>query len=143
MTAVVYTDASHDHIRKIAACGYCIVVKGRLQKVEVYLYSHVQTTTHAETLAITAGMQNAFDIKGVKQIVINSDSRNALSNISAKRILYDNQDVFDTIEVFNQFSISFKFNHVRGHNGNKYNELVDYYCNTHLRLLRKQIRTRK
>lgn len=65
MTAVVYTDASHDQRIKIATCGYCIVLDGKLIKHEVYLYENVRTNNDAETLAITIGLQQAFAIKGV------------------------------------------------------------------------------
>lgn len=142
MTAIVYTDASHDSDRKIAACGHCILYgnRNKLIKHQVLLYENIHTPTNAECIAIVNGIQDAFMLKGVKVIVVNTDCKGisvALRSAKKGHKQLKKYDAFnelkETIIVCEENGIEVFVNHIKGHNGHKYNTMIDTSCRTNLR----------
>jgi ribonuclease HI len=130
MIAVVYSDASYCHKNDIAACGFIVLFGHRIVKHQVILVKGLKTPTGAELYSLVVGIQYAFLLNDVKSIQANTDCI-ALVNKVKSRKKY--AELFDTIEIVEEFGIGFTLRHVKGHAYNKYNNKIDNSCITELR----------
>ena len=138
MDISVYTDASYCHKTKIAACGYCILKYGEFLFHEVVLYSDVLSSTQAESLAISAGLQKAFLINDVKSISVNSDCITLSDKYKRTRNKTQYKEMKEVIAIIKEHKIGISINFLRGHNGHTYNEFIDKSCKLNLRNYLKQ-----
>lgn len=136
MEVTVYTDASHDRTNKIAACGYCILVNGVLVKHTVYFIGEIYKIDAAEAFAVELALQYAFLMEGVTGIKVFTDHLAIITRKKERNIRYSELDT--TIEIINEHNIWVRFCHVKAHNGDKYNCLVDKSCNKALKEFRRK-----
>lgn len=137
MEVTIYTDASYDRHLKIATCGYCLLVDGKLIKHTVYFAEEVQRVVIAESLAVELALQEAFLMKGVVGIKIYTDHNAIITKKKDRQMWFSELDTI--IEIIKEHDIWVRFCHVKAHNGDKYNCLVDLSCKKHLRKLRERI----
>lgn len=137
MEVTIYTDASYDRHLNIATCSYCLLVDDKLIKHTVYFVENIHRVIVAESLAVELALQDAFLMEGVTGIKIFTDHV-AIINKKRDRALYFSE--LDTIiDIIKEHDIWVRFCHVKAHNGDKYNCLVDLSCKKHLRKLRERI----
>lgn len=139
MIVVAYTDASHCHKNNVSACGYCVLVNGKMVKHEVTLVGGLRVSDQAEAYAVTAALQYAFLIQGVKSITINTDWR-TVTTMKEWRLKKYFTELYDTIEIIREHRIGLTLTYVRGHSNNELNNLVDKSC---LKTLRQFINQNK
>ena len=139
MTAIVYTDASFKYPDKVAASGHIILINGVMVKHQVHLLE-ISNSHCAEIYAVTTAIQEAFLIKGVKQIFVNTDHQ-AIITRKYKRPKY--QDLDDAIEKSWQAGIPVTINHVRGHAENRYNIFIDKSCGDMLKKYLNEVKSKE
>lgn len=130
MKYIVYTDGAYSQMNDEGAYAFVILtelnneVKRFAEKI-----TH-ETNNRAELKAIiNAIIQLPQD---AKDVVVYSDSQYALYTLSGQWKRKANKDLFeiwDDVIKERGLSISIEYRWVRGHNGNKYNELCDKLCN--------------
>lgn len=131
MNATIYTDASHCEKNGISACGFCVLVGGKLIKHQVLVLEGIAHIAAAEIYAITTAMQWAYLLPGIKSAYVNTDCAMATST---KRTHGWLKDFRETIELFKESGIGITINWVRAHQNNHYNNLVDRHCNKALKI---------
>jgi len=125
MTVVVYTDASYDKEKDIAACGYCVLVNRKLIKHQVLFLSGLGKVSQAEILSIVKALEYSFLVNGVSKIIVNTDYESIVKRVRAKKGFEE----FDaTMEIIKEHDIEVQLNHVRAHKGDRFNTLVDRSC---------------
>jgi len=130
MTVVCYTDASYRKEYDIAACGYCVLVKGKMIKHSVVLVSDIGGPGHAEIYSIVQAAQFAFMLGGVKSIIIYTDYQAAVDG-SRRGLRY--KELKETMEMVRDFGVHIELNFVKAHSTCKHNNLVDKQCRHNLR----------
>lgn len=140
MKALIYTDGSS---RGNPGSGaYAFLVKTDTDVYEgAKQYDNV-TNNQMELMAIAAGLEYIKD-KNFTDVLLKSDSEYAIKGIniwmngwkknnwktSAKKDV-KNKGIWEQIDslILKLNSVNLKFEHVLGHNGEKYNERVDALC---------------
>lgn len=130
MTVVCYTDASYRHEYDIAACGFCVLVSGKIIKHEVKLVSGLKSPSNAEVFAITEAAQFAYLMEGVSKIYIRTDHESTVKR-RKKRARF--ADLNATLEIIKESGIEIHIQHVKGHSTDWHNNLVDKQCRNNLR----------
>lgn len=128
MKYIVYTDGAYSQMNDEGAYAFVILtelnneVKRFAEKI-----TH-ETNNRAELKAIiNAILQLPQD---AKEVVVYSDSQYAIHTLCGNWKRKKNKDLFDIWDdVIKERGLIIKFNWVRGHNGNEYNELCDKLCN--------------
>ena len=127
---IIYTDGScrvDSNIKKIENCGKggCGIVildenKNVLKKISKGY--NLTTSTRMELMAILTGLQNIGEKNS--SILLYTDSFMAINGFNKRNIPTVNLDLWNKIyELSKDFDIQIK--HVKGHNGDKYNEICD------------------
>ena len=128
MNVVVYTDASHCNKTKLAACGFAVLVNGRLSKLTVVMMSDVHSSGHAEVYAAIYGLQYAFLLQEVKCITLNVDYESIIfKSRKLNRVPYS--ELHATIQTIGDYSVILNLKKVKAHSDDRYNNLVDKHCN--------------
>lgn len=131
MTVLVYSDASYDHERDIAACGYIIKTRGKtIIQQTVYIVHGLKNISNAERWALTKGLQDTFMMRAVTRIRAYTDSLQIITTVKRKK---DHDEYYDTLEMIKDDGISIVVNHVRAHANNKMNNKIDISCRAELR----------
>lgn len=136
MTVVVYSDASHCPQKKVAACGYVLIIEGKLVKHIVVLMENVPTCTAAEFLSANMGIQEAYLQKGVTKIILYTDCNTIITHrggIGSTKFMAD--ELSETVEMLKEDGIILTKKHVKAHNKDFYNEKIDRSCRNELRKL--------
>jgi len=136
MTVVCYTDASYRKEYDIAACGYCVLVKGKMIKHEVLLVSEIGGPGQAEVYSIVQAAQFAFMMEGVKKILIHTDYKSAVDRKNRHRMnkkCERYKELKETIEMITDFGVQIELFFVKGHSTCKHNNIVDKGCRHNLR----------
>lgn len=134
MTVVAYTDASHCHKTKYAACGFVVLKSCQLIKHQVTLVENMKSAQDAETHSVIEALQYCFMIKDVKTIILYTDYLPTITRKDKdKKRLFP--ELYDTVEMIKDYGIQLQMRHVRGHSGNEYNEMVDRSCRKYLKRL--------
>ena len=108
------------------AYAYVILQDGKLKHKFSKKIEH-ETNNRAEIKAILYGVQSIPDNSEVE---VFSDSQYALGVLSGRYKAKKNPDLVSKYKkVVAEKNISVSYNWVRGHNGNKWNELCDQLCN--------------
>ena len=135
MTVTLYTDASFCNKRKVAACGYIIMVSGEAIKHEIIIVSDCHTINDGEFLAAIKGIQEAYLQKGVTEIEFYTDSMSIIvfkNGIKAQRKPLA-KEFSETMEMLKEDGIIINMHHVKAHSDNKFNTKVDKSCRSILR----------
>lgn len=134
MRVIVYTDASYNDIYDIAACGYVVIINGEVVMHRVRILTNIGCSGNAEVYAAADGSQYAFLIPGVTEIRIRTDYHSLTQKRRGGRrrnLIWT--ELLETIEMIRESKIKFGLDYVKGHNGNKYNTIIDESCRTELR----------
>lgn len=126
----IYTDGAYSQIHDEGAFAYVILDEND-NEIERKAYKITkETNNRAELKAIIAGVNKLpLDADAVD---IFSDSQYALKTLSGEWGHKNNHDLFDvwrSLMISRPDFTSISYNWVRGHNGNKYNEICDQLCN--------------
>lgn len=130
MTVVCYTDASYRKEFDIAACGYCMLVAGKMIRHEVKLVAGLGSPSNAEIFAITEAAQLAYLMEGVSKIFIRTDHESTVKR-RKKRARFADLNI--TLDIIKESGIEIQIQHVKGHSTNHHNNLVDRHCRNNLR----------
>jgi len=131
MTVTCYTDASHNQYKDIAACGYCVLLEGKIVKHEVILVEGFGGAGPAEVFAITKALQYAFLLKGTTGIIINTDYLPVIQMNKKRKKTW--QEYHETVEIIKEHNIWIRIKHVAAHQNNKLNNMIDESCRKELR----------
>ena len=128
MKYIVYTDGAYSQMNDEGSYAFVILTE---QNNEVKRFAEKithETNNRAELKAIiNAILQLPQDATSV---AVYSDSQYAIHTLCGNWKRKLNRDLFDIWDdVIKERSLTIEYNWVRGHNGNKYNELCDKLCN--------------
>lgn len=132
MTVTCYTDASHNQYKDIAACGYCVLLEGKIVKHEVVLVEGLGSAGHGEVFAITKALQYAFLLKGVTGIIINTDYLPIITAKNKNKKIIS-QEFNETIDIIKEHDIWIRIKYVAAHQNSRLNNMIDESCRKQLR----------
>src|ERR1700753_3680265 len=95
MKVIVFTDASCDDKRKLAACGYVVLLNGILQSHTVYLLDNVTNSLEAEMQSVFLALKflrSKIGIFGFDGIVVKTDCKLILRTDLRSRLYDDLQE---------------------------------------------------
>lgn len=122
----LYTDGGYSMSADFGAFAYVILQDGELLHKHAEKIEH-ETNNRAEIKAIMYGVQA---LPNNSKVEVFSDSQYALGVLSGRYKAKKNPDLVNRYKkMVAAKSISVSYNWVRGHNGNKWNELCDQLCN--------------
>lgn len=122
----LYTDGGYSMSADFGAFAYVILQDGELLHRHAEKIEH-ETNNRAEIKAILYGVQA---LPNNSEVEVFSDSQYALGVLSGKYMAKKNTDLvgkYKKMVATKHMKVS--YNWVRGHNGDKWNELCDQLCN--------------
>jgi len=128
MDYTIYTDGAYSRKHNEGAFAYVMLDKDGNEVKRFSKKITNETNNRAELKAIIAGIYHLpADAKHIKVI---SDSRYALHTLFGTWARNANNDLFDKFdEIMKHKKCEVEWAWIRGHSGNKYNELCDQLCN--------------
>lgn len=125
---VIYTDGAYSRKNDEGAFAYVIINKdGIVIKKGAWKIEH-ETNNRAELKAIIAALHHLP--QSARFAKVRSDSQYALNTLFNGWARNANKDLFDAFErVMGERKLSVKASWVKGHSGDKYNEICDQMCN--------------
>lgn len=128
MKYIIYTDGAYSRMNDEGAYAFVILTELNNEVKRFAKKITNETNNRAELKAIINAIlqlpQDATDI------VVYSDSQYALCTLSGQWKRKLNKDLFDIWDdVIKERGLTIEYKWVKGHNGNKYNELCDKLCN--------------
>jgi ribonuclease HI len=134
----VYTDGSCYTGDRIGAWAYVIPNLG-LDGTRLWLSGQAArdtTISRMELLGPLEALLFIYDEFGPSYIKVHSDSQYVVLGITnRKRARRKNNDLWDDLDLITDSHVSVKWVHVKGHAGDKYNEL----CDDHAGKLRRKL----
>lgn len=122
----LYTDGGYSMSADFGAFAYVILQDGKLKRKRAVKIEH-ETNNRAEIKAIMYGVQALPDNSEVE---VFSDSQYALGVLSGRYKAKRNPDLVNKYKkMVATKHMDVSYNWVRGHDGNKWNELCDQLCN--------------
>ena len=121
----VYTDGAYSSSRDMG--GFAFVVLENKEKIYSYFFNESNTTNNR--MEITAVLKALYWLKEVgklnEDIIIYTDSMYVIGSMTKNWKRNKNVDLFTELDnIYKQFK-TIVFMHVKGHSGDKYNELCD------------------
>lgn len=126
----IYTDGAYSQIHDEGAFAY-VMLNGEDMEVERRAFKITkETNNRAELKAIIAGI-NRLPMDAT-EVDVYSDSEYALKTLSGEWKHKNNDDLFrswNKVLKAKGYGITIRYNWVKGHSGNVYNEICDQLCN--------------
>ena len=121
----VYTDGAYSPSRDMG--GFAFVILENKEKIHSYFFNESNTTNNR--MEITAVLKALYWLKEVgklnEDIIIYTDSMYVIGSMTKNWKRNKNVDLFTELDnIYKQFK-TIVFMHVKGHSGDKYNELCD------------------
>ncbi len=121
----VYTDGAYSSSRDMG--GFAFVVLENKEKIYSYFFNEPNTTNNR--MEIIAVLKALYWLKEVgklnEEIIIYTDSMYVIGSMTKNWKRNKNVDLFSELDnIYKQFK-TIVFMHVKGHSGDKYNELCD------------------
>ena len=121
----VYTDGAYSPSRDMG--GFAFVILENKEKIHSYFFNEPNTTNNR--MEITAVLKALYWLKEVgklnEDIIIYTDSMYVIGSMTKNWKRNKNVDLFTELDnIYKQFK-TIVFMHVKGHSGDKYNELCD------------------
>lgn len=121
----VYTDGAYSSSRDMG--GFAFVVLENKEKIYSYFFNESNTTNNR--MEIVAVLKALYWLKETgklnEDIVIYTDSMYVIGSMTKNWKRNKNVDLFNELDnIYKQFK-TIVFMHVKGHSGDKYNELCD------------------
>lgn len=121
----VYTDGAYSSSRDMG--GFAFVVLENKEKIYSYFFNEPNTTNNR--MEIVAVLKALYWLKETgklnEDIVIYTDSMYVIGSMTKNWKRNKNIDLFNELDnIYKQFK-TIVFMHVKGHSGDKYNELCD------------------
>lgn len=121
----IYTDGAYSSSRDMG--GFAFVVLENKEKIYSYFFNEPNTTNNR--MEITAVLKALYWLKEVgkldEDIIIYTDSMYVIGSMTKNWKRNKNVDLFSELDnIYKQFK-TIVFMHVKGHSGDKYNELCD------------------
>lgn len=121
----IYTDGAYSSSRDMG--GFAFVVLENKEKIYSYFFNEPNTTNNR--MEITAVLKALYWLKEVgkldEDIIIYTDSMYVIGSMTKNWKRNKNVDLFTELDnIYKQFK-TIVFMHVKGHSGDKYNELCD------------------
>ncbi len=128
MDYTIYTDGAYSRKHNEGAFAYVMLDKDGNEVKRFSKKIANETNNRAELKAIIAGIYHLP--AGAKRIKVISDSQYALHTLFGTWARNANNDLFDKFdEIMKHKKFEVEWAWIRGHSGNKYNELCDKLCN--------------
>jgi len=126
---IIYTDGAYSLKNDEGAFAY-VMLDGQYNHVKKLAKKIVhETNNRAELKAIIAAIYHLPD--GARNIKVVSDSQYALKTLSGEWSHGVNEDLFEVYDrIISNHDYNIDYEWVKGHSGNKYNELCDQLCNS-------------
>jgi ribonuclease HI len=125
---IIYTDGAYSRKHDEGAFAYVICDgSGKELKRNAWKIVH-ETNNRAELKAIIAGL---YHLPGdAKNVAVVSDSMYALNTLSKEWSRNANTDLFPVHDrIVSERGLRVRYFWVKGHSGDKYNEICDQMCN--------------
>ena len=121
----VYTDGAYSSSRDMG--GFAFVVLENKEKIYSYFFNEPNTTNNR--MEIVAILKALYWLKETgklnEEIIIYTDSMYVIGSMTKNWKRNKNIDLFNELDnIYKQFK-TIVFMHVKGHSGDKYNELCD------------------
>ena len=125
MIIEVYTDGAYSSSRDMG--GFAFVVLENKEKIHSYFFNEPNTTNNR--MEIVAVLKALYWLKEVgklnEEIIIYTDSMYVIGSMTKNWKRNKNVDLFTELDnIYKQFK-TVVFMHIKGHSGDKYNELCD------------------
>lgn len=133
---VIYTDASLNDEREIAACGYMIMKNGNTVKTEIVILGGIVGSHMAEIFAIKhALIEVRKHLKRVGRIKIYTDSKSVTvaTNAHSPVGYLVRKELKPLMRILRESNIIIDMEWVRGHHNNQHNRFIDQFCRKELR----------
>lgn len=125
---IIYTDGAYSMMHNEGAFSY-VMLDGNMNAIKSGAWKiKDESNNRAELKAIITAIYHLP--RNAKNVKVISDSQYALKTLSGEWNRKMNIDLFDVFEkVTNGKKLTITYEWIKGHNGNKYNELCDKMCN--------------
>lgn len=135
MKYLLYTDGSCDNLSAHREGGYAYVILDQKKNIIKSFAKGTLNTTN-NIMELTAIIEGCKAIpENNAEVVIYSDSQYALNVLSGKWTAHVNCALIDEHKV-NKKRLHLQYNWIKGHCGNKFNEMVDLLAETELNNMR-------
>lgn len=125
---LVYTDGSCWHGDRIGAYAW-VAIDGEGNELMDGGVERDSTITRMELWGPIAALETIYEINGPSVVLVYSDSEIVVKGITdrsrARRVAHDLWEWLDDLVDSHELVV---FEHVRGHNGDHYNEMVDVHA---------------
>ena len=122
----IYTDGGYSMQADLGAFAYVILQNGEIIRKYAQKIEH-ETNNRAEIKAI---MESVLSLPSDCKVVVYSDSQYALGVLSGGYKAKKNTDLVNFYKKsVKTLGIKVQYQWIKGHSGNKYNELCDAMCN--------------
>ena len=118
----IYTDGAYAPSRNMG--GWAFVVLKDLEKISSNFGPVPDTTNNRMEITATIEAIKWSIEQGIQEIEIFSDSIYVIGTMTQNWKRKKNNDLWDILDTLTS-QINIKWTHVKGHNGDKYNELCD------------------
>lgn len=125
---IIHTDGAYSRIHDEGAFAY-VICDANDEEIKRNAWKISQETNNrAELKAIIAAIHHLP--QGAKRIRVESDSQYALNTLFGGWARNKNLDLFEVADrIIRERGLEIEFQWVKGHSGDKYNEICDQLCN--------------
>lgn len=138
MKYFLYTDGSCDNLSIRREGGYAYVILDQKENI-IKSFSKGTINTTNNIMELTAIIEGCKAIPEDKaEVVIYSDSQYALNVLSGKWKAHTNCSLINEHKI-NMKRLRLQYNWIKGHCGNKFNDMVDLLAETELNSMRSKL----
>lgn len=136
-TFVVFTDGGCDAISKIGASA--IIIDPDIDGV-IYEWSDAFNDTTNNRMELIAFKEALENLPNDCEVIFMTDSQYCITVLDGNKSEYPkNMDLISNIRTIrSEKNISCNYHHVKAHNGNKWNEIVDSACQKAIQQMKKK-----
>lgn len=138
-TFVVFTDGGCDAISKIGASAI-IIIDPDIDGI-IYEWSDAFNDTTNNRMELIAFKEALENLPNDCEVIFMTDSQYCITVLDGNKSEYPkNMDLISNIRTIrSEKNISCNYHHVKAHNGNKWNEMVDSACQKAIQQMKKEI----
>ena len=125
---IIHTDGAYSRMHDEGAFAY-VICNGNDEEIKRNAWKISQETNNrAELKAIIAALHHLP--AGAKKVKVESDSQYALNTLFGGWARNKNLDLFEVADrIIRERDLEIEYRWVKGHNGDKFNEICDKMCN--------------
>ena len=125
---IIHTDGAYSRMHDEGAFAY-VICNGNDEEIKRNAWKISQETNNrAELKAIIAALHHLP--AGAQKVKVESDSQYALNSLFGGWARNKNLDLFEVADrIIRERDLEIEYRWVKGHNGDKFNEICDKMCN--------------